>query len=352
MAFKDPHGAHRNAGVPLVGGIWRDQEIDGDDIAGVILKDCVFERVRLNRTSLWQTMFVESRLDDCEFVDCRLFRTQWVNCEGDGFRIVGGEFAEAVLSQCRFGELALDQTGDRIILGSCNLDRMSFGGDGCHQRGFTASDCTFAAVAADNVRWESGTALAADFSAWSLAGAVFDRCMFVEANARGLDLSQVRFNSCNLYKGDFREARIRQAPGSIFAESDCSNGDFAEAELTGALFAKVEARGALFARAKLDNAMFPDSTLVGADFSGAVAVQSVWNGADLTDANFERVDAYRSSFRNGVLTNTRVDNARLVEADLHGVEASLAGADLRGARGTIDWRAEREREARRRPGDG
>ena len=346
MAFKDPYGAHRKAGIPLVGGTWRDQEIAGDDIAGMILKDCVFERVRLTGTSLWQTVFVDSRLDDCEFVDCRLFRTQWVNCRGSGFRVVGGELSEAAFAECQFEELALDRSGDRTIFGSCNLGRIAFNEDGRNQRGITFSNCKFATVAADNVRWESATGVAVDFAAWSLDGAVLDRCMFVEAAARGLDLSNVRFTSCNLHKGDFREARIRQAPGSIFAESNCTDADFVEAELTGALFAKVEAPRARFTRAKLGNAMFPNSTLVGADFSGAFATQSVWNGADLTDANFERVDAYRSTFRNSVLTDTRVDGARLVEADLHGVEASLTGADLRGARGTIDWRAEREKEAR------
>lgn len=346
MAFKDPYGAHRNAGIPLVGGVWRDQEIAGDDIAGMILKDCVLERVRLTGTSLWQTVFVDSRLDDCEFVDCRLFRSQWVNCRGSGFRVAGGEFSEAMFSGCEFEELVVDRSGNRIALGSCKVDRLVFNEDGCSQRGLTISDSTFAAVGADNARWESATAVAVDFSTWSLAGADFDRCMFVEAAASGLDLSNVRFTSCNLYRGDFREARLRQAPGSIFAESNCTEADFVEAELTGALFAKVEASGARFTGAKLGRAMFPESTLVGADFTGAFAVESVWNGADLTDANFERVDAYRSTFRNGVLTGARVDGARLVEADLHGVETTLVGADLKGARGTIDWRAEREKEAR------
>ena len=347
MAFKDPYAAHRKAGIPLVGAVWRDQEIVGDDIAGMILKDCVLERVRLTGTSLWQTVFVDSRLDDCEFADCRLFRSQWVSCTGTGFRVASGEFSEAVFSECRFGQLVVDTSGERIVLGSCEIDTLAFDGDGCNQRGLTISDCNFAAVGADNARWESATGVAVDFAAWSLEGAEFDRCMFVEAAARGLDLSNVRFASCNLYKGDFRDARLRHAPGSIFAESDCSDADFVDAELTGALFAKVEAPGARFTRAKLGHAMFPGSTLVGADFAGASAVESVWNGADLTDAGFERVDAYRSTFRNGVLTGARVDGARLVEADLHGVEASLAGADVTGARGTIDWRAEREREARR-----
>ena len=349
MAFKDPYGAHRTAGIPVIGGLWRDTEIDGDDIAGMIFQDCVLERVRLVRTSLWQTMFVNCRFEDCEFEDCRLFRTQWVECTGSGFRIAEGEFAEAVFSKCAFRELVVERAGDRVVLGQCRLGRLAFNGDGCAQRGLSMSECTFDAVAAESVSWQGATAVGLDFAPWSLTNAVFERCMFVEAEAAGLDFSNVRFDACNLVKGNFRGARFRNAPGSILAESDCADADFVGAELTGTLFAKTSAPGARFAGAKLNNAMFPDSSLVKADFSGAEAQQSVWAGADLTDANFERVDAYRSSFRNTILAGTRMDGARLVEADLHGVEQSLDGANLMGARKTIDWRAERATEARRPP---
>ena len=45
--------------------------------------------------------------------------------------------------------------------------------------------------------------------------------------------------------------------------------------------------------------------------------------------------------------NTRLAGASLVEADVHGVDGSLEGADLRDSRGTTAWREEREVEARR-----
>ena len=347
MAFKDPYGAHRKAGIPMIGASWRDTEIDGDDIAGMIFQDCEFERVRLTGTSLWQTVFVNCRLSDCEFADCRLFRTQWVDCSGSGFRITGGEFAEAVFSKCRFKELALDRSGERLAFASCERGRLAFNGDGCRQHGLTVSDCTFDAVAAENASFTSATAVAADLRVWSLEHAVLDHCLLVEVQAEGLDLSTVRLNTCNLFKGNLRETRIRHAPGSIFAECDCSGADFAEAELDGALFAKALAENTRFAGASLNNAMFPESTLIGADFRGASARQSVWTGADLTDAGFEGVDAWRGTFRNAVFGNTRLAGASLVEADVHGVDGSLEGADLRDSRGTTAWRAEREAEARR-----
>lgn len=344
--FRDPYGAHRRAGIPLLGGAWQNTEIVGDDLAGMIFQDCAFERVRITASSLWQTMFVNCRFDDCEFTDSRLFRTQWIDCSGTGFRVTGNEFSETLFSACRFQELTLESSGDQVVLGSCDLGRVVFRGDGLNQRGLTISDCSFQSVDAFGANWDSATAVAADFGVWSIGDSVFDRCMFVRSEASGCDFSRVRISSCNLFKSVFREAVIRVAPGSIFAESDCTKCDFVEADLRGALFSKTVASGSRFAGAKLAGAMFPESTLTGTDFSGADARESVWTGADLTDANFERVDAYRSTFRNGIFEGTRVDGASFVEADLHGVNASLTGADLRGARGTTDWRAERESQVR------
>jgi uncharacterized protein YjbI with pentapeptide repeats len=346
MAFKDPYGAHRTAGVPLIGVTWSDVQFDHDDVAGVIFKDCVFERVRLTATSLWQTMFVNCRLDDCEFVDCRVFRTQWVECSGSGFRISGGELSEAVFSSNKLETLTLEQAGLRLVFGENEFGRVAFNSDGCAQDAITISGCSFESVVAENAVWRGGAAVGVDLRTWSLEGAHFEQCAFVQAIGDGVDFSPVRFERCNLYRAGFREARIRSARGSIFTECHCEGADFVEADLDGALFAKALAGEARFCGARLDNAMFPGATLVGADFSGAQARQSVWTGADLTGANLERLDAYRATFRNAVLKDAQVLNARFVEADLHGVKEMLESADLRDSRGTIPWRAEREEQAR------
>ena len=346
MVFKDPHGAHRTAGIPLVGATWSDMQIDHDDVAGVIFKDCVFERVRMTATSLWQTMFVNCRLDDCEFVDCRVFRTHWVECTGSGFRIAGGELSEAMLSGSKLETLTLEQTGQRLVIAESEIGRVAFNGDGCAQEGLTISGCSFESVAAENAAWNGCTAVGVDLGVWSLDGARFEHCSFVQAAGDGVDLSPVRFERCNLFEASLREARIRRAEGTIFAECDCEEADFVDADLDGAMFAKTRAAGARFTGARLNSAMFPDATLTGADFSGALARQSVWTGADLTGANLERLDAWRATFRNAVLADASVLNASFVEADLHGVEAPLDGADLRDSRGTVPWRAERESQIR------
>ena len=333
----------------MVGVTWADMQFDRDDLAGMIFNDCVFERIRLTNTSLWQTMFVNCRLDDCEFVDCRVFRTQWVECHGSGFRISGGELSEAMLSKNRFESLKLEQSGHQLMFGENEIDRIAFNGAGCAQDALTLSGCSFGSVAAENADWSRSAAVGMDLRNWSMDGARFEQCSFIRVEGDGLDLSPVRFERCNLYQSDLRETRIRWGEGTIFAECHCEEADFVDARLDGALFAKTHAGGARFGGAQLNGAMFPSALLGGADFSGAMARQSVWIGADLTGANLERLDAYRATFRNAVLKDALVLNARFVEADLHGVKETLEGADLSGSRGTIAWRAEREAQARAGP---
>jgi uncharacterized protein YjbI with pentapeptide repeats len=346
MQFRDPFGAHRNAGIPVVGSTWSDQRLANEDLAGVIFQDCVFERVRLERAILRQTTFLNSRFDDCIFDDCQVAETRWIGCQGSGLRISRGELSESLFSRTRLARLELAQTGRQIILAESVFDRFALNGAGCDQQQMTISDSTFGSFAAENATWRGGSALGIDFDTWSLDNARFDRCAFVRTSGNSMDFSSVRFESCNLYQSEFCEARFRWAEGSIFAECELARADFVEAKLKGALFAKSNAVEARFDRACLDGALFPKATLTGARFTGATAKQSVWVEADLTDANLEGVDAFRSTFRNAVLKRAEVTNTRFVEADLHGVEEVLDGADLRGSRKTVAWRAEREAQAR------
>ena len=346
IEFKDPIGAHRNAGIPVVGRTWSDEQIQDDDVAGVIFQDCSFERVRLERVNLLQTMFLNCRFEDCVFSDCQILQTRWINCAGTDLRISGGELSEALFSQVRLSRLEFAQAGQQVVLAESAFEHLVFNGAGCDQNILTISDCTFGAVAAESATWRNCSAVGVDLSVWSLENAKFERCSFIRAIGNGVDFSNIRFELCNLYQSEFREARFLWAEGSIFAECDLAKTNFTEANLKGALFAKSKAMEARFERACLDGALFPKATLTGAYFAGATAKQSVWADADLTDANFEGVNAFRSTFRNAVLKGANVTNARFVEADLHGVEEVLADADLRDSRGSVAWRAEREAQAR------
>lgn len=345
IRFRDPTGAHRNAGIPVMGQTWSDECIQDVDVAGVIFQDCTFERVRLERVDLMQATFLNSRLDDCIFDDCRALETQWVGCTGSGLRISRGTLSEAVFSQVRLSRLELLQGGRQNTLSETAIEDLVFGGAGCDQDTLTLSGCTLGAVSAESATWRNCTMVGIDLASWSMDNAEFDRCSFIQSIGSNLDLSGARFETCNMYQSDLRGARIRRAQRSIFAECDLDGADFCDASLEGALFASAKATGARFERAGLDGALFPDATLAGACFAGATAKLSVWTGADLTNADLSRVDAFRASFRNAALEGADVTNARLVEADLHGVREALEGADLRDSRGTMGWRAELEAQS-------
>ena len=119
------------------------------------------------------------------------------------------------------------------------------------------SGCDIAAVAMDNARWSNCSLVGIELGACSLDKAEFERCCFIRAVGNGVDLRGVRFRSCNLYQGEYRNARIREAEGSIFAECELAGADLIEANLKGCLFAGSKAPGARFERAVLDGAMFP-----------------------------------------------------------------------------------------------
>ena len=346
MQFRNPYGAHRTAGMPVVGRTWTDADIEEDDIAGVLFQDCVFERVRLVRSTLEKTIFLNSRFDDCVLEDCTVVETHWNGCTGKSLRIVGGQLRSAVFAQVKLDRLDIEQSGDGLVLAESEIEQLALSSAGCQQSAMTVSGSKFGALLAENARWQGASAVEIDLTTWRLSNASFERCSFIRAVGNGMDFSDVRFESCNLYQSEFRESRFRAAQGSIFAECELAEADFSEAMLDGALFANADAKQANFERARLAVALFPKATLTGARFGGALASGSVWTDANLTDAQLTSLDASRAVLRNARLDNADVANASFVEADLHGVDAPLTGADLRDSRGTVAWRAEREREAR------
>ncbi len=347
--FQNPLAAHRNAGVPLSGKTWSDREIVDEDLAGILFHDCTFEGVRMRRVNLRQTSFIESRFENCVFEDCDIQETLWTSCAGQGFRIAGGSAPQFLLSDCKFAGMQLAQSGKQVTLAESRIDDLEFEGPGRRQNSITVSGCSFSRIAAENAEWKGGTLVGVDFKSCSLDGARFERCSFIRSTGEEKDFSTVQFESCNLYQSVLPKGKFAFAERCIFAECDLTEAEFSDAALTGALFAKAEAPGSCFERAVLDGAMFPKAVLTNASFEGAAARQSVWLEADLAGANLQRLNAWRATFRNADLNAADVMNASFEEADLHGVEESLDGADLHGARRTEGWRA--EREAAMRPND-
>lgn len=342
---KDPVGAHLRAGIPISGLTWTDYETDGDLFDGAVFHQCTFERVQMRGVSFRQAMFVECRFEDCVFSDCRFVHTQWVECEGTHMVIRGGELSESSLSEVALTTLRIEQSGNQLILQGVTAERLAFSGAGTEQRAASIAGCTISEVLAENSRWEALNAVNVDLGKWRLANGVLSQCVLIDCQAPELDLSQITFDRCNLHRSNLAGATLRSAAGSLFSESVLDNADFRGADLEGALFARAQAAGASFVRARLTRALFPESVLTGTDFTDASAVQSVWAGADLRGATLDGMDAFRASFRDARLDDASVDGAGFVEADLHGVEASLDGADTTNARATLDWRRDLDARA-------
>ena len=345
MAGFDPVAAHRNAGVPVSGRSWTDFSADGDDLASVIFNRCTFTRVRFERTRFMGAMFLDCRFDECTFHDCDLERTQWVECRGALVR-VAGEATRCVQStfvSCSFDTLGIETSADRLILAESAFAHLAFSGPGLSQHAPTFSKLGVDRFDARGAHWIYASALEAPLASWSIEGASFERCVFIEADAAGADLSTVRAERCSFHQSSLEHAVLRFAPGSIFSSCAVSGLDATEALLDGALFERVDCEEASFERARLERAMLVRSQWRSCDFSGAVAPGSAWVGSSFSECSLRGLRAPLSSFRGCAFQGTDATGAFLERADLHGVQGSLAGADLTGCQGTVEWRAERER---------
>ena len=344
MEFRNPFAAHRSVGIPVSNRTWRDHCIDGDDLAGMVFQDCVFERVIFCGVNLQQTTFVGCQLDDCEFASCNLVQTRWVDCRGAGMTLAHGTIGETVLTQSRLAQVRILEQGRQMVLADTEIGSLVFEDRGSVQQTMTMSKCEIGELAAENARWADGSSVELELGKCRLNGARFERCSFLQADGADVDLTAVAFHMCNLYRSNFRNARFSDAEGVIFAECVLEAADFEESSVPRAMFAKARAQGARFDRACMPGVLFPGADLRGASFAGAHAPDSVWTEAVLDGADLSRLHAPASIFRNASLKDADVTGADLSNADLHGVEGDLGAANLNGARGTVDWRAGLERE--------
>lgn len=346
MAGFDPVGAHRNAGIPVSGRTWSDFSADGDNLASVIFERCTFIRVRFRRTGFAGAMFVDCRFDGCTFHDCDLERTQWVECRGAHVAITGEatRCVQGTFVSCTLDALEIGASADRLVVAESTIARLAFAGPGLSQHAPTFSKLGVERFDARGARWLYASALEAPLASWSIEGASFERSAFIESDAAGADLGTVRLERCSFHKSSFERAVVRSAPGSIFSSCALSGLDATEAALEGAVFERADCDGARFERARLAQAMLVESQWRSCDFTGASAPGSAWVGSAFSGCSLRGLRAPLASFRGCVFDDTDASGAMLERSDLHGVEGSLAGADLTGCQGTVEWRAERERE--------
>ena len=344
--LRNPLAAHRDVGLPVQRRRWQDDEIAHEDFAGVLFQDCEFEAVRFTGVNLEQSMFLSCRFDDCVFDDCRLVQTRWITCSGKGCEIRGGELVETVLSEVEWNTLSVRQTGHLVVIAQSRIEALRFLDGAREQHTLTVSECEVDSMEANGARWRNAALVGLNLQGSALEGAELERCCLVQSRGGGVDLSHTTFKACNFYRSDLSRARLRHAEQCILAECTLEAADLEEATLNGALFAKARAPQARFDRARMQGCLLPEAVLSGASFVGAWAPGSVWTQATLDEADLRRMHAPQAVLRNARLDKADVRQACLTDADLHGVEGSLSGADTRGARGTIAWRAELEAQAR------
>ena len=346
--FRNPFVAHTEVGIPLQGQTWEDLQFEDEDWSGLSFQNCVFERVRFVTLAMAQTTFVRCRFVDCVFEGTDLVASQWVECTGTGrHRIVGGTLAQCTWSECEYERFEVEQAGQQLTFALCRIGELHFVDAGLGQNIITLTDTKIGRLVGEGLEWSDASAFGAELADWEIGRARFLRCSLMESQASGLDLASVTFDGCNLYRSELGGVKLRSVERCLFTECELTDADFREADVAGGLFSKARAGGARFDEARLEGALFPDADLRRASFARASAQGSVWSGADLTDANLELLSARASTFRNAVLTGAAVAGADLRDTDLHGVEGDLTEADTRDSRGSVEWRADRERELQR-----
>ena len=330
--FPDLAAGPRSAGLPVSGSRWSDRRVRGERLDGVVFHRCTFERVVLLHASLRNATFVDCELNGLDLDGCAVSEVTLAGCRGTGFRIRGAPFRLVVVSRGRFDTVEIGAEGDRLIVSEGAIERLTLGPGAERQHQLTVSGAEIGALEAPGASWEQASLVGADLTRLEAPGGRFRASSFIEARGDATDLSGFGFERCNFYGSSLRRARIRNARECIFAACEMGEADLEGADLGGSIFPEAALESARLAGADIAGALFPKAGLRGADLRRARAPRSVWAGADLRDAVARGLEAPWGVFRNARMAGADVDGADLTDADLHGVEETLAAARLDRAR--------------------
>lgn len=171
-----------------------------------------------------------------------------------------------------------------------------------------------------------------DLSGTNLTEAIFDGTLLHGARFAGATLRRARFHDANLIKADFSDSDL--------AEADMTGADLTRATLFKADFLRSaieevrrqpDKHAALgrIRRPTLEKARCTEGNLSRAVLNGSRLSGCDFTGADLTDADLGFVEAVGTLFTKAKLVGTRLDEAKLTQADLS--FSNLGGASLKGA---------------------
>ncbi len=158
-------------------------------------------------------------------------------------------------------------------------------------------------------------------------------CSFRNADARGLDLHDLKLNADNFTGADMRGANLA---GAKLSGVSLAGANLANADLRGAQLSAVELRGTNFDGAQLDGIRLTGVSIRHASMRGT-ALRSVV--ANCTGCEFAGVDLHGQDLHGLTLTGIDLSHSDLHDANLSGVRffsvdlsrANLSGADLTNA---------------------
>jgi uncharacterized protein YjbI with pentapeptide repeats/beta-lactamase regulating signal transducer with metallopeptidase domain len=176
-------------------------------------------------------------------------------------------------------------------------------------------------------------------------------CSFRNADARGLDLHDLKLNADNFSGADMRGVNLN---GAKLAGVSLASANLTNADLRGAMLTAVELRGANFEGAQLEGIRLAGVSVrrmnlrgtslrsvvancVGCDFGGLDLHGQDLHGLTLTGADFNHSDLHDANLSGVHFFSVDLSHANLSGADLtnaHLETCDLDSVDLRGARTT------------------
>ena len=163
-----------------------------------------------------------------------------------------------------------------------------------------------------------------DLSRVSLTGALFERCILVDADFTSANLTNTRWVSCRAGEANFRSAILTDAR---FERCDLNNTKWQRSKVAHVCFEGCKLTGANFGDTSALGLTFRDCLLNSAMLSGVSFYKSELHKIDFSDADLTYCDFRKAVFvEGGSLSMARVNNARFDDADLR--EASLQGLRL------------------------
>ncbi|WP_051356458.1 DUF2169 family type VI secretion system accessory protein [Azorhizobium doebereinerae] len=315
-SFGDIVLAEARAGLDLRGRDLAGANLAGADLSGLDLTGAFLEKANLANARLAGAILVEAALSEA-----RLDHTDLTGADLTGANLCGVDAPAVRLAGAR-----LD--GTRLIRARMPGAMLR----GAMLRGVQALEVVLDGADLSEARLDEVLVLKGALAGAVLAQARLRQCLFLQADMTGVDASGAFLDRCALTAVQARGFKAPQADlrGSTFIGGTL----LAEADFSGALasdcsFFGADLTGARFPHAVLDRAVFGEAKLAGADFRLASLRRAFLDAAVLPDADFIGAQMMEAQLHRADLARATLRGANLFGADLS--DADLAGADLTGA---------------------